>query len=783
MKIRSFLSVALAGVMLFVVGCSKQSPKVAPAIPSDPQIEAQVKKIVSGMTLEEKIGQMCQITIGAIEDYRVRAEYKINKEALDKMIKEYKVGSFLNTPRDVGQNLSKWHEIIDQITTASINELHIPTLYGVDQIHGGTYTLGATLFPQGINMGASFNRDLVREEAEISAYETRAAAIPWTFAPVLDLGRDPRWSRQWENFGEDPLVNAALGVEAIKGFQGDDPNHIDGNHVAACLKHYMGYGVPTSGKDRTPSHITDAEMRDKFFAPYLATIRAGALSVMVNSGNNNGIPFHASYKYLTKWLKEDLNWDGLIVTDWADIQNLFTRDHVAASRKEAIKMAINAGIDMSMDPYNPDFCTLLKELVNEGEVPMSRIDDAVSRCIRLKLRLGLFEKPIIDGDVDYSRYGCEEFAAKALLAAEEGEVLLKNENDLLPLAVGKKILVCGPNANTIRGLNGGWSYTWQGKRADELGAQYNTILEAMQREFGEANVTYAEGVRYIEQANWFDEYTDDKMLQEAVNAARRADVVMVCVGENSYCETPGNLTELALSANQQELVKALAKVGKPIVLVLNEGRPRIIREIEPLCAAVIDIFLPGNYGGDALARLVSGKANFSAKMPISYPRHEQSITTYDYKPCEQTDVMEGAYNYDAVVSQQWAFGYGLSYTTYRYSRLTVDKSTFGPADILTFSVDVTNTGKVAGKEPVLLFASDLVATSTPDNRRLRAFDKVALQPGETKTVTFKLPATDLAFVDDCGRWVLEAGDFRFQAGDQTLTVTCSETRHFDTPNI
>ena len=783
MKIRFILSVALSGVML-LAGCQgKQTPKVAPAIPADPEIEAQVKKIVSGMTLEEKIGQMCQITIGAIEDYRVRAEYKINKEALDKMIKEYKVGSFLNTPRDVGQNLSKWHEIIDQITTASINELHVPTLYGVDQIHGGTYTLGATLFPQGINMGASFNRDLVREEAEISAYETRAAAIPWTFAPVLDLGRDPRWSRQWENFGEDPLVNAALGVEAIKGFQGDDPNHIDGNHVAACLKHYMGYGVPTSGKDRTPSHITDAEMRDKFFAPYLATIRAGALSVMVNSGNNNGIPFHASYKYLTKWLKEDLNWDGLIVTDWADIQNLYTRDHVAASRKEAIKMAINAGIDMSMDPYNPDFCTLLKELVNEGEVPMSRIDDAVSRCIRLKLRLGLFEKPIIDGDVDYSRYGCEEFAAKALLAAEEGEVLLKNENDLLPLAVGKKILVCGPNANTIRGLNGGWSYTWQGKRADELGAQYNTILEAMQNEFGAANVTYAEGVRYIEQANWFDEYTDDKMLQEAVNAARRADVVMVCVGENSYCETPGNLTELALSANQQELVKALAKVGKPIVLVLNEGRPRIVREIEPLCAAVIDIFLPGNYGGDALARLVSGKANFSAKMPISYPRHEQSITTYDYKPCEQTDVMEGAYNYDAVVSQQWAFGYGLSYTTYRYSRLAVDKSTFGPADVLTFSVDVTNTGKVAGKEPVLLFASDLVATSTPDNRRLRAFDKVALQPGETKTVTFSLPATDLAFVDDCGRWVLEAGEFRFQAGDQTLTVTCSETKHWDSPNI
>jgi len=782
MKNKSFPFSLLALLMILLAGCCKQAPKVEPAIPADPAIEAQVKKIVSGLTLEEKIGQMCQLTIGTIEDYRVRDEFKINDEALTKMVRDFKVGSFLNTPRNVCQTRSTWHEIIDKIQTVSNRELHIPTIYGLDQIHGGTYSVGATLFPQGINMGASFNRDLVREEAAISAYETRACAVPWNFAPVLDLGRDPRWSRQWENFGEDPFINATMGVEAIRGFQGDDPNHIDGNHVAACLKHYMGYGVPTSGKDRTPSHITDAEMREKFFAPYLATIRAGALSVMVNSANNNGIPLHASYKYLTQWLKEELNWDGLIVTDWADIQNLFTRDHVAASRKEAIKMAINAGIDMSMDPYNPDFCTLLKELVDEGEVPMSRIDDAVSRCIRLKLRLGLFEKPIIDGDVDYSRYGCAEFAAKALQAAEEGEVLLKNENNLLPLAAGKKILVCGPNANTIRGLNGGWSYTWQGQQADELGAQYNTILEAMQNEFGAANVLYAEGSRYLP-ASWDAEYGDDAMLAEVTAKARKADVVMVCVGENSYCETPGNLNELTLPECQRNIVKAAVKAGKPIVLVLNEGRPRLVRDIEPLCDAVIDIFLPGNYGGDALARLVSGKANFSAKMPISYPRYEQSITTYDYKPCEQTDVMEGAYNYDAVVSQQWAFGYGLSYTTYGYANLKADKQTFGPADVLTISVDVTNTGSVAGKEPVLLFSSDLVATSTPDNRRLRAFDKVSLQPGETKTVTFSLPATDLAFVDECGRWVLEAGEFRLQAGNQTLTVTCSETKHFDTPNI
>ena len=782
MKTRSLLMTALTtGIMLLASSCKHESG-VTPAIPTDADIEAQVQKIVGSMTTEEKIGQMCQLTIGTLDNYASPTEFGLNTEALDKFINEFKVGSFLNTPRDVGQPIDKWNELISTIQEASLKGLGVPTVYGVDQIHGGTYTLGATLFPQGINMGASFNRDLVLREAEISAYETRAADIPWTFAPVLDLGRDARWSRQWENFGEDPLVNAEMGVAAIKGFQGDDPNHIDANHVAACLKHYMGYGVPTSGKDRTPSHITEAEMREKYFAPYLAAIRAGALSVMVNSGNNDGIPFHASYKYLTRWLKEELNWDGLIVTDWADIQNLFTRDHVAGSRKEAIKMAINAGIDMSMDPYNPDFCTLLKELVDEGEVPMSRIDDAAARCIRLKLRLGLFETPNTNR-ADYPKYGCDEFAARALVAAEESEVLLKNKDGILPLAAGTKVLVCGPNANSIRCLNGGWSYTWQGKRADELGAQYNTILEAMQNEFGADNVTYAEGVRYNEAGDWWDEYSDAAMVQAAVNAARNADVVMLCVGETSYCETPGNLNELALSAKQQDLVKAVAATGKPIILVLSEGRPRIVRDIEPLASAVIDIFLPGNYGGDALARLVSGKANFSAKMPISYPKYEQSLVTYDYKPCEQTDVMEGAYNYDAVVSQQWAFGYGLSYTTFAYSNLKVDKESFTANDVLTVSVDVTNTGSVSGKEPVLLFSSDLVATMTPDNRRLRAFDKIALEPGETKTVIFSLPASALAYVGQDGRWLIEAGEFRLQAGDQTATIQCSADYTWQTPNI
>lgn len=768
-------------VLLLFAGCTKTEKKVAPAIPQDPEVEAQVKKIVSGLTLEEKIGQMCQITIGMLEDWSSKEEFRINPETLDKLINEYKVGSFLNTPRNVCQTLDKWQEIIGTIQQKSVEGLGIPTVYGVDQIHGGTYTRGATLFPQGINMGASFNRELVRESCEISAYETKAASIPWAFAPVLDLGRDARWSRQWEGYGEDPLVNAEMGVAAIRGFQGDDPNHIGKNNVAACLKHYMGYGVPTSGKDRTPSHITDSEMRDKFFAPYLAALRAGALSVMVNSGNNNGVPFHASYKYLTQWIKEDLNWDGVIVSDWADINNLFSRDHVAVDKKDAIRMAINAGIDMSMDPYNPDFCTLLKELVDEGKVPMSRINDAVSRIIRMKIRLGLFETPTWD-KADYPLYGSDEFAARALAAAEESEVLLKNTNAVLPIAKGRKILVCGPNANTIRGLNGGWSYTWQGHQADVIGEQYNTILEAMCNEFGEASILYTEGSRYVGD-QWDAEYSDDTMLADVTAKARQADVVMICLGETSYCETPGNLNELDLPECQQNIVRAAAKAGKPIVLVLNEGRPRIIREIEPLCDAIIDIFLPGNYGGDALARLVAGKANFSAKMPISYPKYGQSLTTYDYKPCEQTDVMEGAYNYDAVVSQQWAFGYGISYTDYAYNNLTVDKGIFTASDVLTVSVDVTNIGSMAGKEPVLLFSTDLVASCTPDNRRLRAFDKIELQPGETKTVTFTLPASSLAFTDDCGRWVIEEGDFRLQAGNQTLMVKCSETFRWDTPNI
>ena len=775
----------LAWVSAFAAGTilNAGGQTVPPAIPSDPAIEANIQSWLKKMTLEEKIGQMCEITIDVVTDFEASRQegFVLDKAKLDTVIGKYKVGSLLNVPLSVAQKKETWAKAIRQIQKVSMKEIGIPCIYGVDQIHGTTYTLDGTLFPQGINMAATFNRTLVRREAEITAYESKACCIPWTYAPVVDLGRDPRWSRMWENYGEDCYVNAEMGKAAVTGFQGGDPNHIGPYHVAACLKHYMGYGVPVSGKDRTPSSISRSDMREKHFAPYLEAVRAGALSVMVNSGVDNGMPFHANREFLTQWLKTDLNWDGLIVSDWADINNLCTRDHIAATKKEAIKIAINAGIDMSMVPYEVSFCDYLKELVLEGEVPMSRIDDAVARVLRLKYRLGLFDNPYWDVR-DYPDFGSETFAQVALQAAEESEVLLKNEGKLLPLAKGKKILLTGPNANSMRCLNGGWSYSWQGHMADACAQAYNTIYEAFCNKFGKDNVFYEPGVTYApyKNDNWWEENRPE--IEKAVAAAAQADVIVACIGENSYCETPGNLTDLHLSANQQNLVKALAQTGKPIVLILNQGRPRLIKDIEPMAQAVVNIMLPGNYGGDALANLLAGDANFSGKMPFTYPKHINALATYDYKPCEDIGQMGGNYNYDSVMDIQWAFGFGMSYTTFQYSNLTVNKTTFNADDELVFTVDVTNTGHRTGKESVLLFSKDKVASSTPDNIRLRNFEKISLNPGETQTVTLKLKGSDLAFVDYYGRWTLEKGDFLVKCGDQWVDLYCNETKVWDTPN-
>lgn len=770
---------------LIYAGCSLPltAQQIKPAIPSDPEIEAKINKLLQKLTLEEKIGQMCEITIDVITDFSDKENgFRLSESMLDTVIGKYKVGSILNTPFSIAQEKEVWADLITRIQKKSMEEIGIPCIYGVDQIHGTTYTRGGTFFPQSINMAAAFNRQLTRRGAEISAYETKACCIPWNYAPVMDLGRDPRWPRMWESYGEDCYVNAEMGIQAVKGFQGENPNHIGENNVAACIKHFMGYGVPVSGKDRTPSSISRTDLREKHFAPFLASIQAGALSLMVNSGVDNGVPFHANKELLTGWLKEELNWDGMIVTDWADINNLCLRDHIAETKKEAIQIAINAGIDMSMVPYEVSFCTYLKELVEEGKVSMARIDDAVSRVLRLKYRLGLFDNPYWDIR-KYDQFASPEFASVALQAAEESEVLLKNEDDILPLAKGKKILLTGPNANSMRCLNGGWSYSWQGDKADECAQAYNTIYEAFCNEYGKESVIYEPGVTYKTSADalWWEENTP--RIAQAVSAAEKADVIIACIGENSYCETPGNLTDLNLSTNQKDLVKALAATGKPIILVLNEGRPRIIHDIVPLAKAVVHIMLPGNYGADALVNLVSGKANFSGKLPFTYPHLINSLATYDYKPCENMGQMGGNYNYDAVMDVQWPFGFGLSYTTYSYSNLKVNRTSFDADNELVFTVDVTNTGKMAGKESVLLYSRDLVASITPDNIRLRNFEKVDLQPGETKTVTMKLKGSDLAFVGADGKWRLEKGAFRMTCGTQKLEVHCTTTKIWQTPNI
>ena len=740
---------------------------VEPAIPVDPEIEKAVEKTLAGMTLEEKVGQMTEIAIDMLGHWEGN-EWVMDVDKVENVIGKYKVGSILNTPV-VAQTPEKWQEIIGLVQEVSMREIGIPCVYGLDQNHGATYTLGATFFPQNINVGASFNPELAYEAAKITAYETRASNCPWTYSPTLDMARDPRWPRVWENYGEDALVNAVMATSAVRGFQGDDPNHVGPCNIAVSAKHFMGYSQARTGKDRTPAYIPESELREKCFAPFKAAVEAGALTIMVNSASINGIPVHANKELLTGWLKEGLNWDGMIVTDWADINNLYTREAVAADKKEAIEIAINAGIDMTMEPYDVEFTTLLIELVNEGRVSMERIDDAVRRVLRLKYRLGLFKTPNTPLE-NYPDFACEAFAQAALHAAEETEVLLKNDNGILPLAKGQKILVTGPNANSMRCLNGGWSYTWQGHWADRFAGQYNTIYEAVCNKFGAKNVILEQGVTYVPEGSYEQENAPE--IEKAVRAARNADVILACIGENSYCETPGNLTDLALSENQRNLVKALAKTGKPIVLILNEGRPRLINDIEPLADGIIDILLPSNYGGDALANILAGDVNPSAKLPYTYPRHQASLTTYDYKVSEETDTMQGAYDYNAVVSVQWPFGFGLSYTTFEYSNFQCSAQEFGADTDLVFTVDVTNTGKVAGKEVVMLYSRDMVASMVPENRRLRAFDKVEIQPGETVTVTLKIKGSDLAFVNNEGEWTLEPGDFRMQAGDQTLMITC-----------
>ena len=761
---------------IILASCGAGQTSGSNAIPEDKAVENKVESVLKKMTLEEKAGQMVQLTAGAF-----CTDDLVDTAKVRHLVKEYKIGSFLNTFGPTSRPRAVTAEQIKKIQNITMEELGIPMVYGLDMIHGATYLDDATFYPQEVNLAATFDRSYAEMMGKVIAYESRAAMTPWVFSPVMDLSRNPSWPRVWESWGEDPYLQSEMSVAEVIGAQGTDPNHIGLENVAVSIKHYLGYGAAATGKDRTPAYIAPDDLREKYFRPFKECMQAGALTMMANSASINSVPVHASHEYLTEWAKEQLKWDGMTVTDWADINNLFTREHIAADRKEAVALGINAGIDMIMDPYDPEVCKDIIAAVNEKIIPMSRIDDAVRRVLRLKVRLGLFENPVWDVD-NYDKFACKEFRDNSYDAAVESMVLLKNEDNVLPISAGKKILVVGPNANSMRTLNGGWSYTWQGD-ADKFASQYNTIFEALQKVYGEKNVSYVAGVNYNMASRKWDKETDID-IDAAVRAARKADIIVACIGENTYCETPGNINDLNLSSNQKELVRSLAKTGKPIVMVLNEGRPRIINDIEPLAKAVVDIMLPGNYGGDALASLISGNENFSGRLPFTYSKYVNALHTYDYKVSENVQTMDGLYNYDATMDVQWPFGAGLSYTSFEYSGLkSISPVQFNADDMLTFEVTVKNTGSVKGKEAVLLFSSDIVASKVPDVKRLRQFTKVELNPGESKIVRLEIPAHELAFVGHDGKWRLEKGQFRIACGSESMMIDCTETKVWDTPNI
>ncbi len=756
-----------------IIGFSACAGNAKDTVERIPEVEVLIKQ----MSIEEKVGQMTQITLDAItKGDDIHSSYEpleLDPELVKKAIVDYKIGSILNTANNRARSREKWKMIIDQLqNAASQTRLKIPVIYGIDAIHGVTYTAGATMFPQQIAQAATFNRDLVYEAARITAYECRASSIPWNFSPVLDLGKDPRWARQWETYGEDTYLCSELGKMATKGYQGNNP--ADKYNVAACLKHYLGYSTPVSGKDRTPAEISDLTLREYMLPPFQESIKAGALSLMVNSGVINGISIHSSHDIISKLLKEELRFNGLVVTDWLDIENLFNRDKIAASHKEAIKIAINAGIDMSMVPYEGyRYCDLLTELIKEGEIPMARIDDAVRRILNVKYKLGLFDTPAINPD-DYPKFGCKEFEYVAYNTAAEAITLLKNDNNILPFKKNTRILVTGPNANSMRTVNGGWTYSWQGEKVEEFAQSYNTILEAIENKFGKKNVSYVAGVEYDMEKEYYQEKNIN--IKAAVAAANHSDVTVLCLGENTYTEKPGDLNDMRISDHQAELALALAKTGKPVILVLNEGRPRVISSFADKMNAIVQTYLSGNFTGDALADILSGDVNPSGKLPYTYPMFPNSLIPYNHKPCEEALTQDGMYDYGGGFYPQFEFGHGLSYTSFEYSDLNVSKTTFSPSDEITVSVKVRNTGNRDGKESVLLFSSDLYASITPDVKRLRKFDKISLKAGEQEEVKFTLTAKDLSFINAQSKRVAEAGDFELTIANQKIKITLTDTR-------
>jgi beta-glucosidase len=746
------------------------------ACTSQPQgdVDRQAAALVSQMTLEEKVGQMAQISLDMLctgED-APSAVVRLDLDKLREAVVTYHVGSILNTTNNRARTTEWWNGVITQIQEMARSEtrLKIPILYGLDEIHGATYVAGSTIFPQEIGLAATWNPAHAKRMGEIAAYETRAAGVPWNFAPVLDLGADPRWARQYENFGEDPYLSSVFGYHLVKGYEGDSNRVSDATKVAACMKHFLGYSTPVSGKDRTPAYIPDNVLLEYHVPPFQAAVDAGVHSVMINSGSINNQPVHASYELLSRLLRDQMGFQGVIVTDWSDINNLHHREKMSPTLKEAIKASINAGVDMSMIPYEyKEFCTLLRELVTEGEVPIARINDAVKRIVALKLELGLFETPVTLRH-DYPEFHAEVFRQASYEAAADGITLLKNDNQVLPLKKGVKILVAGPNAVSKRAINGGWTFSWQGEKVDEFGEDCHTLLEAIQQRFGKENVSYVPGVSYTGAIEYNTEHKD--RFTEAVAAAKKADYVILCLGENSYCEKPGDLHDLYLNDLQAELAQAMLQTEKKIIVVLSEGRPRVISKFSSKVSAIVQTYLSGIYGADALADVLIGKVNPSGRLPYTYPAFPNSLAPYYHKHSEEQTKSAGAYNYEGDYNPEYPFGFGLSYTTFDYANLRVDKTylPLGSSEEVKISIDVTNTGAREGKEVVQLYSSDLYASLIPDVRRLRRFEKVTLAAGETKTVTFRITLSDLSFVNLENKRVVEPGEFELQVGASSSDI-------------
>jgi beta-glucosidase len=735
---------ALACLVLAGAGSSLVAGPSQPA--GKPADSTRVRDLVARMNVREKVGQMTQLAIGMIADGR-DADLKVNPAKLRKAVVEYGVGSILNV-QDEAIPVDKWREIIEQIQAMSAEtRLRIPVMYGIDSIHGGNYVRGATLFPQPLGMAASWNLQLMEQGSHITAAETRAAGIPWNFSPVLDVGRQPLWPRLYETFGEDVYLATQMGLATLRGYQGTDPSAPD--RVAACLKHYIGYSYPTTGHDRTPALIPELTMREYFLPPFAAAVKAGALSVMANSGEVNGIPGHLNRHLLIDVLRGELGFTGVAVSDWEDIKKLVNIHRAAATEKEATRSAVLAGIDMSMVPNDYSFSDLLLQLIHEKAIPMSRIDEAVTRILTMKERLGLFEDPLRGTEAE-TVVGSAESRNVSLEAARESLILLKNEKNVLPLAASTKVLVTGPTADSLLSLNNGWTLTWQGDRAGIYPTDRETVRAAIEKRVGPANFEYVAGAGY-------DKPVD---IAAAAAAARKADVVVLCLGEMAYAETPGNIDDLILPDAQLELAKAFADAGKPVVLVLIQGRPRIIRNAASQSAAILLALNPGMEGGIAIADVLFGDVNPSGKLPITYPRHPHALRTYDHKAFEEQDTSFGLKGFQPL----FEFGFGLSYTTFEYSGLKVEPAS-GTADRgVTVSFTVRNTGSRAGKEVVQLYISDHVATVTPPVKRLRRFEKIALEPGASRAMTFKLTREDLGHIGADFKPVVEPGAFSALVG-------------------